>query len=130
MPKSEKYRLVEQSVYSSFWKEGGFVLLGGVCVVWMDIWELRKSPTCLRRRLPFPLRLFFFYYFPSSLAFSLDFPPSPLFLLLSSFFLLFHHHYHWYGIFTTWVGACYSIFIFYFEGWILGVEGGGSWSLS
>ena len=88
MPKSEKYRLVGQSVYSSFWKEGGFVLLGGVCVVWMDIWELRKSPTCLRRRLPFPP--FFFYYFPSSLAFSLDFPPSPLFYyyLLSSFFFI------------------------------------------
>lgn len=33
MPKSEKYRLVGQSVYSSFWKEGGFVLLGGVCGV-------------------------------------------------------------------------------------------------
>ena len=85
MPKSEKCRLVGQSVYSSFWKEGGFVLLGGVCVVWMDIWELRKSPTCLRRRLPFPLRLFFSTTSLPRSHFHLISLPPPFFIII--FFL-------------------------------------------
>ena len=97
-------------------------------MVWMDIWELRKSPTCLRRRLPFPLRLFFSTTSLPRSHFHLISLPPPFFYyyLLSSFFFIIIII----GMGFSQRGLVLVTLFSYFEGWILRVEGGGSWSLS